>query len=156
MKFCIMCGGYYEQWETPKQLQVVNGERIVERTIRLLKENGCKDIVITSNNEAFDGLGVERLEHENSYRYENGKLNGYWLVTMRLEDWIEMYKDCEFLQAQYAEEFKKSFVQKTETLTKPLFKCDYEKNKDCPKTFCKYLGKGDCYCTTNRNYAKED
>lgn len=74
-----MCGGYYEQWDTPKQLQIVNGERIVERTIRLLKENGCKDIVITSNNEAFDGFGVERLEHENSYRYENGKLNGYWV-----------------------------------------------------------------------------
>lgn len=79
MRYVIMAGGYYEQWETPKQLQIVNGERIVERTIRLLKENGCKDIVITSNNEAFDGLGVERLEHENSYRYENGKLNGYWV-----------------------------------------------------------------------------
>lgn len=79
MKFVLMCGGYYEQWETPKQLQIVNGERIVERTIRLLKENGVKDIVITSNNPVFDELGVPRLEHENSYRYENGKLNGYWL-----------------------------------------------------------------------------
>ena len=63
----------------PKQLQVVNGERIVERTIRLLRENGIKDIVITSNNPQFDELGVPRLEHENSYRYENGKLNGYWV-----------------------------------------------------------------------------
>lgn len=79
IKIVIMCGGYYEQWETPKQLQIVNGERIVERTIRLLKENGIKDIVITSNNPQFDELGVPRLEHENSYRYENGKLNGYWL-----------------------------------------------------------------------------
>ena len=79
MKFVLMCGGFYEQWETPKQLQVVNGERIVERTIRLLRENGIKDIVITSNNPQFDELGVPRLEHENSYRYENGKLNGYWL-----------------------------------------------------------------------------
>lgn len=79
MLYVIMCGGFYEQWETPKQLQIVNGERIVERTIRLLKENGVKDIVITSNNPVFDELGVPRLEHENSYRYENGKLNGYWL-----------------------------------------------------------------------------
>lgn len=60
-------------------MQIVNGERIVERTIRLLKENGIKDIVITSNNPQFDELGVPRLEHENSYRYENGKLNGYWV-----------------------------------------------------------------------------
>jgi glycosyltransferase involved in cell wall biosynthesis len=74
-----MCGGYYEHFKTPKQLSVVNGERLVERTIRLLKENGVQDIVITSNDERFDGLGVERLEHSNSYRYENGKLNGYWL-----------------------------------------------------------------------------
>ena len=79
IKIVIMCGGFYEQWETPKQLQVVNGERIVERTIRLLKENGVTDIVITSNDERFDELGVPRLEHENSYRYENGKLNGYWV-----------------------------------------------------------------------------
>lgn len=79
MKFVLMCGGYYEQWETPKQLQVVNGERIVERIIRLLKENGVNDIVITSNDSRFDELGVPRLEHENSYRYENGKLNGYWV-----------------------------------------------------------------------------
>ena len=78
MKYVIMCGGYYEQWETPKQLQIVNGERIVERTIRLLKENGCKDIVISSNDERFDEF-APRIEHDNSYRYENGKLNGYWL-----------------------------------------------------------------------------
>ena len=79
MKYVIMCGGFYEQWETPKQLQVVNGEKIVERTIRLLKENGCKDVVISSNDKQFDGLGVPRIEHENSYRYENKVLKGYWV-----------------------------------------------------------------------------
>ena len=40
MKYVIMCGGFYEQWKTPKQLQIVKGEVLVERTIRLLKENG--------------------------------------------------------------------------------------------------------------------
>lgn len=88
MKYVIMCGGYYEHWKTPKHLQVVNGECIVERTIRLLKELGVKDISITSNDKRFDGLGVPRLEHENSYRYEDiknpkdeqsGILKGYWL-----------------------------------------------------------------------------
>ena len=81
MKYVIMCGGYYEQWETPKQLQTINGEPLVARTVRLLQENGikAKDIFISSNDERFEGFGVERLEHENSYRYEGGKLNGYWL-----------------------------------------------------------------------------
>ena len=44
MKYVIMCGGYYQNFkETPKQLSVVNGERIVDRTIRLLKENGIEE-----------------------------------------------------------------------------------------------------------------
>ena len=43
MKYIIMCGGEYKQWETPKQLSVVKGEVLVERTVRLLKENGIKE-----------------------------------------------------------------------------------------------------------------
>ena len=73
-----MCCGYYEQWETPKHLQVINEERIIERTLRLLRENGAKDIYISSNDSRYDEF-APRLEHENSYRYENGKLTGYWL-----------------------------------------------------------------------------
>lgn len=79
MKYVIMCGGFYEQWKTPKQLQIVKGEVLVERTIRLLKENGVKDIYISSNDPRFDNYGVPRLEHNNSYRYEDGILKGYWL-----------------------------------------------------------------------------
>ena len=44
MKYIIMCGGKYDEFEKPKQLLEVNGEVIVERTIRLLKEK--KNIVI--------------------------------------------------------------------------------------------------------------
>ena len=79
MKYVIMCGGFYEQFKTPKQLSVVNGERLADRTIRLLKENGIKDIYISSNNPLFDSCNVPRLEHENSYRYEDNTLKGYWL-----------------------------------------------------------------------------
>ena len=82
MKYVIMCGGYYQNFkETPKQLSVVNGERIVDRTIRLLKENGIEEenIYISSNNPIFDTCGVKRLEHHNSYRYDNDTLTGYWL-----------------------------------------------------------------------------
>ena len=75
-----MCGGFYQNFrEVPKQLSVVNGERLVDRTIRLLKENGVEEIYISSNNPVFDTCGVTRLEHENSYRYDNDTLTGYWV-----------------------------------------------------------------------------
>lgn len=79
MKYIIMCGGEYKIFQTPKHLSVINGERLVDRTIRLLKENGVKDIYISSNNPIFDTCGVPRLEHTNTY-VNNGKSNtGYWL-----------------------------------------------------------------------------
>ena len=79
LKYIIMCGGFYQNFETPKQLSVINGERLVDRTIRLLKENGITEIYVSSNNPIFDSCGVPRLEHENSYKYEDNKLKGYWV-----------------------------------------------------------------------------
>lgn len=79
MKYIIMCGGEYDKFKTPKHLSIIKGERIVDRTIRLLRENGIKDIYISSNNPLFDDCGVPRLEHNNTFRVENGKAYGYWL-----------------------------------------------------------------------------
>lgn len=66
-------------WETPKHLLTINGEKIVERTIRLLRENGIEDIAISSNDSRFEGLGVPVLKHINSYvaRAYND-YDGYW------------------------------------------------------------------------------
>lgn len=76
MNYIIMCGGLYPAWETPRQLATINGETIVERTIRLLRENGASDIAISSNHPAFEGLGVPVLHHENTFiGYER---RGYW------------------------------------------------------------------------------
>ena len=75
MKYIIMCGGKYG--DTPKQLLTVMGERIVERTIRLLRAYGVKDIAISSNDPRFEGLGVPVLKHENEYVY--GKNTHSWL-----------------------------------------------------------------------------
>lgn len=71
-----MCGGEYTNFKIPKHLSVVNGERLVNRTIRLLKENGVKEIYISSNNPLFDKCGVPRLEHKNDYICG---VKGYWL-----------------------------------------------------------------------------
>lgn len=80
MKYIIMCGGSYSQWETPKHLTKVNGEPLVARTIRLLKENGIEDIAISSKDERFDNFGVPRIEHENNFVVkDNKKISGYWV-----------------------------------------------------------------------------
>lgn len=80
MKYILMCGGEYKKFDTPKHLIEVNGERIVDRTIRLLKENGVQDIYISSNNPLFDSCNVPRLENKDNY-YELGKDydKGWWL-----------------------------------------------------------------------------
>ena len=80
MKYIIMCGGNYSWWEEPKHLTKVNGEPLVARTIRLLRENGIEDIAISSKDERFSNFGVPRLEHENNYKTEKSKtISGYWV-----------------------------------------------------------------------------
>ena len=75
----IMCGGKYEKFEQHKALSVINGEPLVARTIRLLKENGVEDIYISATDKVFDNFGVPRLEHNNTYKQVNGVEQGYWV-----------------------------------------------------------------------------
>lgn len=80
MKFILMCGGKYKDFKIPKQLSIVKGERIVDRTIRLLKENGVKEIYISSNNPLFDSCDAIRLENkENNFTQKEKETIGYWL-----------------------------------------------------------------------------
>lgn len=91
-KCIIMCGGEYALFKEHKALSVINGETLIERTIRLLKENNVKDIAISSNNSTFDKFGVERLEHNNTYKQVNGKEVGYWV-----DGYYPMEEPCIYL-----------------------------------------------------------
>lgn len=78
MKYIIMCGGNYNEWETPRQLLKVDGEAIVDRTIRLLRENGVRWPYISTNDKRFETHGLI-INHDNKYEaYGNGKNNGRW------------------------------------------------------------------------------
>lgn len=77
-KIIIMCGGVYDNFKEHKALSIINREPLVKRTIRLLKENGIKTIFISSNDDRFSEFGTV-IKHENSYRYENGVVKGYWV-----------------------------------------------------------------------------
>ena len=78
MQTIIMCGGVYDNFKIPKPLSIIKGETLLQRTIRLLKENGVEDILISSNDCQFEQYGTV-IYHENSYRYEEGKVKGYWV-----------------------------------------------------------------------------
>lgn len=67
-------------WETPKHLQVVEGETIIGRTIRLLKMFGVNDISISTNNPVFKQFGLPILSHQNSYNVNGyNDFTGYWV-----------------------------------------------------------------------------
>ena len=78
MNYIIMCGGNYE---FQKPLVKINGETLVERTIRLLRENGIEDIYVSTNSEQYEFLDVPLLHHKNTYEHdvEIGQPKGCWL-----------------------------------------------------------------------------
>lgn len=129
MKYVIMCGGYYQNFEIPKQLSVVNGERLADRTIRLLKKAGVSEIYISSNNPIFDSCGVKRLEHHNSYRYEDNVLKGYWLDAF-YPYFDEKDKVCYIFGDVYFTEDAIKKIVNYETDKNVLFGTSVAKNKE--------------------------
>ena len=79
MKYIIMAGGRYQKWTTPRHLTPIDGEPLIARTIRQLREHGVNDIAISSNNPVFEQFGVPVLHHENSYDAKGyNDFTGYW------------------------------------------------------------------------------
>ena len=77
----IMCGGVYENFKQHKALTKINGERLIDRTIRLLKENNVEDIYVSATDPNF--IDYKILKHNNTYKYEDGNVSGkeegYWV-----------------------------------------------------------------------------
>ena len=78
MKYIIMCGGKYKGWAEPRQLSYIGHERVIERTIRLLRENGINDISISTNDSIFEQFGVPVLRHYNSFVQYGALECNYW------------------------------------------------------------------------------
>ena len=77
MRYLIMCGGDYHV-DVPRQLWEINGEPIVKRTIRLLRENGVRDIAITSRDDRFIGFGVPVIRHKNNFGNGGNWVDGFY------------------------------------------------------------------------------
>lgn len=80
MKYIIMCGGNYTRFDKPKHLTEINGEPLVARTIRLLRENGIEDIAISSSDERFEAFGVPVLHHDNPFVVRGDQDSDGWWV----------------------------------------------------------------------------
>jgi hypothetical protein len=80
-KFVIMAAGIGSRWKNylgvPKQLVKIDDESILHRTIRLLRENGIDNIVVTVPKKGYFGdLGVVEIEGSSEYemdRFLNAK-----------------------------------------------------------------------------------
>ena len=74
MKYVIMASPSWQlgPWKEPKHLAVIGGEVLIERTIRLLKENGVDDIVITTNDSIFERCSVPIIKFDSRGHWLNG------------------------------------------------------------------------------------
>lgn len=82
-KYVILANSNDKTFDIPRQLVEINGETLIGRTIRLLKENGVKDILITASDERFKEYGEVYTPNKSDYNYENG--TGYWLNAFPFE-----------------------------------------------------------------------
>ena len=79
MKYIVMCGGTFPKFKTPRHLLEFNGEPIVARTIRLLRENGIDDIAISADYGVYEEFGVPLLRHDNDYCSRGYNMcTGHW------------------------------------------------------------------------------
>ena len=76
MRYVILAKGQHKGFNIPRQLSVINSERLLDRTIRLLRENGVKDIIVTGSYTDIDAKVID--PKGNTYDYNNDS-KGYWL-----------------------------------------------------------------------------
>ena len=121
-------------FEIPKQLTIINGEAIIERTIRLLKENGISDITITAHDKRFNYLDAVKYKPKSNYYipdFKDYKLNkGYWLNAFPIELLNEPITFL-FGDVYYSEKAIKTIVNTNTTST--LFFCTYNNKKNIKK-----------------------
>ena len=73
MRYVILAKGGHTDFI--RQLVQIGNERLLDRTIRLLRENGIQDIIVTGEYTDIDAVVINPTN--NTYNYENDK--GYWL-----------------------------------------------------------------------------
>ena len=131
MKYVILADSSVG-FDMPRQLTKINNEELARRTIRLLKENGIKDILITAHDKRFDNLGATRYEPLYNDYIPNKR--GYWLNAFPIELLNEPICFL-FGDVYYSENAIKTIVETKAKDT--LFFCSYK------NTSSKYIKRHD-------------
>ena len=71
MKYIIMADGKGTRWQNyndiPKHLALIDGEPVIKRTVRLIKEaDSTSEVIITSHDERYEVEGASRYEPKNN------------------------------------------------------------------------------------------
>ena len=121
MRYVILAKGGHKGFDIPRQLSVINGERLLDRTIRLLKENGIssKDIIVTGTYKLKDVIVYDPLDNDFDYNTEKG----YWLNAFSNEFLIEPV--CFIWGDVYFSENAIKTIVNTDT-DSTLFFCSYQ------------------------------
>lgn len=125
-KYCILAKGEHKGFDIPRQLTEINGERLLDRTIRLLKENGIssKNIIVTGNyKDLGDVIVYDPID--NTYEYDTDK--GYWLDAFSY-DLLKM-PICFIWGDVYFSENAIRTIVNTET-DENLFFCSYQNKSE--------------------------
>ena len=125
MRYVILAKGQHKGFKEPRQLSVINGERLLDRTIRLLKENGINDIIVTGTYKLKDVIVYDPLDNDFDYNTEKG----YWLNAFSNEFLIEPV--C--------------FIWGDVYFSENAIKTIVNTNTDSTLFFCSYLNKSHRY-----------
>ena len=116
----VMCGGYYNNFNHPKALTEIRGERLLDRTLRLLAEYDTDTVVCCNAEEsAFDGYEPLRA----SFTFDYLKQTGYYLD---LFDAVPYQMPCIYLfgDVYYTENAIKSIITKYRLTDRNIFICN--------------------------------
>lgn len=125
-KYIILAYSNDKTFDIPRQLVEINGEPLLKRTIRLLKENGIENIILTGKDKRYKELGVKLYSSEkNDYDYINH--TGYWLNAF---DFELMNEPVCFIwgDVYFSEEAIKTIVETDTNST--MFFCSYNNESE--------------------------
>lgn len=125
-KYVILAYSNDKTFDIPRQMVEIEGEPLLKRTIRLLRENGIEDITVTGKNESYKDLGV-KLYSSKTNDFDYIKRTGYWLNAF---DYELMDEPVCFIwgDVYFSEEAIKTIVE-TDT-DSSMFFCSYNNKSE--------------------------
>lgn len=118
IKVFLMCGAYYTNFDYPKPFAKINGERLLDRTLRLL--HGC-DVTICCNAEDSEFDEYEPLRADFTFDYV--KQSGYYLDMF---DNVPYSKPCIYLfgDVYYTENAIRMILDRYRATDRNIFICN--------------------------------